>query len=85
MNIEIRDREIEARLKRQVEASGSANVEDVLRKLLETQEEQDRWLTQNRDAISANIDRGLEQLDRGEGVSEDQLDNYLTRLKSDSK
>ena len=85
MNIEIRDREIEARLKRQVEASGSANIEDVLRKLLETQEEQDRWLMQNRDAVNAKIDRGLEQLDRGEGIPDDQLDEYLARLKSDSR
>ena len=85
MNIEIRDREIEVRLKKQVAASGSASLEEVLRRLLETQEEQDRWLLQNRDAINAKIDRGLEQLDRGEGIPEDQLDNYLARLKSDSK
>ena len=85
MNIEIRDREVEVRLRRQVEASGSANLEDVVRRLLETQEEQDRWLMQNRDAINAKIDRGLEQLDRGEGIPDDQLDQYLAKLKSNSK
>ena len=42
--------------------------------LLETQEEQDRWLIDNRDAINAKIRRGIAQLDRGEGIPEDLTD-----------
>ena len=82
MNIEIRDRVLEARIKRQIEATGSGSVEEVLLRLLETQEEQDRWLLENREVNNAKIRRGIEQLDRGEGILEDRLDAYLTELKS---
>jgi hypothetical protein len=82
MTIEIRDANLEARLKKQIQATGSSTVEEVLLRLLETQEEQDRWLSENREAINAKIRRGIEQLDRGEGIPEDQLDDYLSRLKA---
>jgi len=48
----------------------------------ETQEEQDRWLLENRETIKAKVRRGIEQLDRGEGIPEDQLDAHLANLKS---
>jgi hypothetical protein len=82
VNIEIRDPALEARLRKQLQATGSGSVEEVLLRLLETQEEQDRWLLDNRDTINAKIQRGIEQLDRGEGIPEDQLDAYLAKLKN---
>jgi len=84
MNIEIRDAALQARSQKQVEATGSGSVEEVLLRLLETQKEQDRWLLENRDEINANIRQGLDQLDRGEGIPEDQLDSYLAKLKAKS-
>ena len=36
---------------------------------------------ENRDTINAKIRRGVEQLERGEGIPEDQLDAHLARLK----
>ncbi len=81
MNIEIRDAELEARSQKQLQATGSSSVEEVLLHLLETQEEQDRWLAENREVINVKIRRGIEQLDRGEGTPE-QLDAYLARLKA---
>jgi len=39
--------------------------------LLDTQQELDRWLLDNRDLINAKIRRGIEQLDRGEGIPGD--------------
>jgi hypothetical protein len=53
-----------------------------LLRLLETQEEQDRWLLENREAINTKIRRGIDQLDRGEGIPEERLDAYLADLKS---
>ena len=47
MNIEIRDAALEARIQKQLQATGSGSVEEVLLRLLETQEEQDRWLLEN--------------------------------------
>ena len=81
MNIEIHDAALEARIQKQLQATGSS-LEEVLRCLLETQEEQDRWLLENRETIKAKVRRGIEQLDRGEGIPEDQLDVHLANLKS---
>lgn len=85
MNIEIRDAALQARIQKQLEATGSASAEELLARLLQTQEEQDRWLLENREAIAAKIRRGIEQLDRGEGIPEDQLDAHLKSLKAKSK
>jgi hypothetical protein len=82
MNIEIHDAALEARIQKQLQATGSGSLEEVLLRLLETQEEQDRWLLENRETINAKIIRGIEQLDRGEGIPEDQLDAHLAKLKS---
>jgi len=43
---------------------------------------QDRWLSENREAINAQIRRGIEQLDCGEGIPEDKLEAQLTKLKA---
>ncbi len=82
MNIEIHDAALAARIQKQIQATGSGSVEEALHRLLETKEEQDRWLLENREAIDAKIRRGIEQLVRGEGIPEDQLDAHLTNLKS---
>ncbi len=71
-----------SRIQKQLQATGSGSVEEVLLHLLETQEEQDRWLAENREMINVKIRRGIEQLDRGQGIPEDQLDAYLARLKA---
>lgn len=81
MNIEIHDAALEARIKKQLQTTGSASVEEVLLRL-ETQEEQDRWLLENRETANAKIRSGINQLDRGEEIPEDQLDVYLAKLKS---
>jgi hypothetical protein len=46
---------------------------------------QDLWLRQNRGEVDAKIRRGLDQLDRGEGIPEDQLDDYLAKMKARSE
>jgi hypothetical protein len=43
MTIGMRDASLEARIQKQ-QATGSRSVEEVLLRLLDTQEEQDRWL-----------------------------------------
>jgi predicted transcriptional regulator len=62
------------------------NAEQALLHLLDTQEEQDRWqdrwLLENKSANNAKIRRGLDQLDRGKGIPEDQVDSWLARMKS---
>jgi hypothetical protein len=85
VKIEIRDAALEARIQKQLETTGSGSVEEVLVRLLETQEEQDRWLSEKRQEINVKIMRGIEQLDRGEGIPEDRLDAYLEKLKNKSE
>ena len=82
MNIEIHDAALEARIQKQLQTTGSASLEKVLLRLLETQEEQDRWLLEARETANAKIRSGIDQLDRGEGIPEDQLDAHLAKLKS---
>jgi len=82
MNIEIRDASLEARLQKQLQSTDSGSIEEVLARLLETQEEQDRSLLENRETINAKIKRGIDQLDRGEGIPEDRLNAYLADLKA---
>jgi hypothetical protein len=82
MNIEIHDAALEARILKQIQATGATSPEEALLHLLETQEEQDRWLLENKSSINAKIRRGINQLDRGEGIPEDQLDAYLAKLKT---
>jgi len=82
MTIQIRDAALEARLKKQIEVTGSSSVEELLLRLLESQEEQDRWLLENKEAVNTKIQRGLDQLERGEGIPEDRLDAYLSNLKA---
>jgi hypothetical protein len=82
MNIEIGDAALAARIQRQMQATGSGSVEEFLLRLLETQEEQDRWLLEDREDSTAKIRRGIDQLDRGEGSPEDRLDAHLAKLKA---
>jgi DNA-directed RNA polymerase specialized sigma54-like protein len=82
VNIEIHDAALEARIQKQLQATGSASLEEVLLRLLETKEEQDRWLLEIRETANAKIRSGIDQLDRAEGIPEDQLDAYLAKLKS---
>ncbi len=82
MNIEIHDAALEARIQKLLQATGSSSVEEVLLRLVETQEEQDRWLLENRATVNAKIRTGIDQLNRGEGIPDDQLDAHLAKLKS---
>ena len=82
MNIEIQDTTVESRLNRQMQVTGAATPEEALLRLLDTQEEQDRWLLENKQDINLKIRRCIDQLNRGEGIPEDLLDAYLAKLKT---
>ena len=82
MNIEIHDATLESRIREQLRATGAENIEELLLRLLDTQEQQDRWLMENRSAIDAQIKQGLAQLDRGEGIPEESLRPHLEKLKA---
>jgi Arc/MetJ-type ribon-helix-helix transcriptional regulator len=80
MTIEIKRSEIEALIQERLRSGAFSTVEDVLFDALEMQGEREAWLQENKEAINAKIERGLTQLDRGEGVPGDQI---RTRLAAD--
>lgn len=82
LNIRIRNVALAARLQKQLQGTGSDSIEEVLLRLLETHEQQDAWLLENPGAIRSKIRRGMDQLDRGEGIPEDRLSAYLGDLKT---
>ena len=77
MTIEIKRPEIEALIQERLHSGGFETVDDVLFDALEMQREREAWLQENKEAISAKIDRGLVQLDRDEGIADDELRGRL--------
>ena len=73
MTIEIKRPGIEALIQQRLRSGAFESVEDVLFDALEIQSEREVWLQENKDAINAKIERGLAQLDRGEGIAGDKL------------
>ena len=49
---------------------------------LEIQREREAWLQENKEAMNAKIERGLAQLDRGEGIRGDELRTSLAADKA---
>lgn len=80
MIIEITRPEIEVLIQQRLHSGAFENVEDVIFDALEIQKEREAWLDENRDLIESKIERGLMQLDNGQGIPGDQL---RSRLKAD--
>jgi hypothetical protein len=67
-------------IQKQIQSTAASSAKEVLLRLLATQEEQDRWLFESREAIQSRIKLGLDQLQRGEAIPEDQLSSHLAKL-----
>jgi Arc/MetJ-type ribon-helix-helix transcriptional regulator len=80
MTIELKP-EQEHRIAEALRSGAYRSKEDVIR-ALEVLHERDEWLMANRQGIDAKIRKGIEELERGEGIPEDELDAYLERLKA---
>ena len=66
-----------------VETGAYASSGDVLNQALELLRAQDEWLAENRVSIDARIQDAIAQLDRGEGISSDELEQRLAKRKED--
>jgi len=69
--------EQEDRIAEAVRSGAYQSPDDVIERALEVLHERDEWLIANRHAVNAKIRRGLEELGRGEGIRDDQLDAHL--------
>jgi putative addiction module CopG family antidote len=77
--------EQEHRIAEAVRSGAYQSPDEVIERALEVLHERDEWLMANRHAVDAKIRRGIEELDRGEGIPEDNLDAHLKALKARSE
>jgi len=81
MTIELKPQQ-ERRIDEAMRSGAYSNHQEVIDQALEMLRERDEFLFLNQPEIEAHIQRGLDELDRGEGIPEDQLDQYLKQLKA---
>jgi len=74
--------EQEHRIAEALRSGAYQSPDDVIERALEMLHEQDEWLMANRQIVDAKIRTGIEELNRGEGIPEDKLDEHLDRLKA---
>jgi Arc/MetJ-type ribon-helix-helix transcriptional regulator len=60
-----------------------ANAEDVLRRALEAQDAEESWTDDERRALSAHIDEGYLQAERGELIESAQARHEIQAMKDD--
>ena len=77
--------EQEDRIAEAVRSGAYQSPDDVIERALEVLHERDEWLLANRHAVDAKIRRGMEELERGEGIPHDRLDAHLKALKAQSE
>ena len=77
--------EQEQRIAEAVRSGAYQSADDVIERALELLHERDEWLMANRQVVDAKIRRGLEELNRGEGIPEDKLDAHLEALKAQTE
>ena len=73
--------ELEDLIAQKVQSGRYTSASEVIREALRVLEEQDQLRQQRLDAIRREIDEGLAQLDRGEGIPGDQVRARLRRNK----
>jgi putative addiction module CopG family antidote len=74
--------EQEHRIAEALRSGAYSSTDDVIDRALEVLHEQDEWLLAQRQNIDAKIQRGIAELERGEGIPENELEAYLERLKA---
>jgi len=74
--------ELEQLITRKVKTGRYTSASEVIREALRLLEEQDRLRQRQLAAIEQKIDRGLAQLDRGEGIPGEQVRAHFRRIRS---
>ena len=77
--------EQEHRIEEALRSGAYQSADDVIERALEVLHERDEWLLANRQAVDAKIRRGIEELNRGKGIPEDELDARLKALKAQAE
>ena len=82
MQIELHDPTSEALIEKRLASGAYSSAEEVVRRALELLDAEESWTDEERDALYAKITRGLEQLDRGEGIPGEEARRRLQKQKA---
>jgi Arc/MetJ-type ribon-helix-helix transcriptional regulator len=73
--------DLETLIRKRLSSGAYASVEDVLRRALEAQDAQESWTADERRALSAHIDEGYLQAERGELIDGAQARKEIQAMK----
>jgi antitoxin ParD1/3/4 len=73
--------DLEELIKRRLSSGGYTSVEDVLRRALEAQDAEESWTDDERRALSAHIEEGYLQAERGELIDGAQAGREIQAMK----
>jgi hypothetical protein len=73
--------DLETLINRRLSSGGDTSVEDVLRRALEAQDAEESWSDEERRTLSAHIEEGYLQAERGEGIDGEQARREIQAMK----
>jgi Arc/MetJ-type ribon-helix-helix transcriptional regulator len=75
--------DLETLINKRLSSGGYTNAEDVLRRALEAQDAEETWTDEERRALSAHIEEGYLQAERGELIDAAQARQEIHAMKDD--
>src|ERR1700704_5696919 len=75
--------DLETLVNKRLSSGGYSSVEDVLRRALEAQDAEESWSDEERQALSAHIEEGFLQAQRGELIDGEQVRREMQAMKND--
>jgi antitoxin ParD1/3/4 len=81
MKIELKP-EDEHLIQKRLQSGAFHTIDEIIHDALTSQDAEEDWLQENKEAINAKISRGLAQLDAGEGISGDLARTRLQERKA---
>jgi hypothetical protein len=75
--------DIETLINRRLSSGGYESVEDVLRRALEAQDAEESWTDEERQALSAHVEEGYRQAERGELIDGSQARRDIQAMKDE--
>jgi Arc/MetJ-type ribon-helix-helix transcriptional regulator len=73
--------DLETLIKKRLSSGGYTDAEDVLRRALEAQDAEESWTDEERQALSAHIEEGFLQAERGELIDAAQARREIQEMK----
>jgi Arc/MetJ-type ribon-helix-helix transcriptional regulator len=73
--------DLEALIKKRLSSGGYTSAEDVLRRALQAQDAEESWTDEERRALSAHIEEGYLQAERGELIDGAQAQHDIQAMK----